>query len=76
MFREVKLDEIERSNRGWLKPGICPPARVFLDGVELHRVLAVNRSTGSVILDYDPPVIKRERFVAHMLHGVVRMELI
>ena len=42
------LDKIERRHRGWLKRDYCPPARVYLDGVELQRVVAVNRRKGKV----------------------------
>lgn len=77
-MKDITLEEIERHNRGWLEAGNCPPARVFLDGVELRRVVAVNRRKGRVRV-YDDPIKINKRgkaIISRTLYGAVRIELI
>lgn len=78
MVRQITLDEIERNNRGWLRAGICPPVRVHLDGVELRRVVAANRSKGKVRIHDDPPRVDKwsKTVRTRTLYGTVTVELI
>lgn len=71
------LDDIERRNRGWLLPGICPPCRVYLDGVELRRVTAASVSKGRVRVEDDPiKTNRRGRIISRTLYGRVTVELL
>ncbi|MGB3290948.1 MAG: hypothetical protein WBA83_16875 [Burkholderiaceae bacterium] len=72
------LGAAERRNRGWLTSKNCPPARVYLDGVELRHVVAVHRKSGRVrLIDSPPRLDKRGKsFVERAVRGRVRVEII
>lgn len=77
MQMTVDLDAVERSHRGWLLPGICPPCRVHLDGVELQRVTAASVSKGRARVVDDPiKISKHGSVIERTLCGSVRVELI
>lgn len=75
---EQVLQSIERDNRGWLRAGNVPPLRVYLDGVEIKCVTAVNRRKGIAVVTDDPIRLDRwrKRVITRRLYGYVTVESI
>lgn len=73
---EQVLRSIERRNRDWLRAGNLPPLRVYLDGVEINHVTAINRSKGIAEVADDPIRLDRwkKRVITRRLYGYVTVE--
>lgn len=73
---EQVLRSIERRNRGWLRAGNVPPLRVYLDGVEINHVTAINRRKGIAEVADDPVRLDRwkKQVITRRLYGYVTVE--
>jgi hypothetical protein len=70
------LGEIERRNKGWLTAENCPPVDVFVDGVKVDHVMAVNRKRGKVTVAVLPiRANRRGEVLTQAIFGCVTVEL-
>ena len=72
---ERALQAIERTGRGWLYGGEIPSCDVWLDGVLMKQVMAVNRKRGMLRMGYSPVKLDkhRKRIRFFTLRGVVTL---
>lgn len=70
------LAEIERRNKGWLNSDNCPPVDVFIDGVKVDDVMAVNRKRGKALIAVRPiRANRRGEILTQAVFGRVTVEL-
>lgn len=71
------LQAIERTNDGWVTSNTVPyPLRVYVDGKEADKVLAVNRKEGIAEIYYDPPRLNetQDEFLTYTAYGHITLE--
>lgn len=69
------LSSVERTGRGWVHGGDIPPCDVWLDGVLMKQVIAVNRKRGMLRMTHAPVKLdkRRKNILFFTLRGVVTL---
>lgn len=74
---EEFLFNVEHTNGGWITYDTAPcPLRVFIDGKEVDKVLAVNRKEGIAEIYYDPFQLNenKDEFLTYTVYGHIALE--
>ena len=74
---EEFLLNVEHTNGGWITYDTAPCAlRVFIDGKEVDKVLAINRKKGVAEIYYDPPRLNenKDEFLTYTVYGQIALE--
>lgn len=74
---EEFLLNVEHTNGGWITYDTAPYLlRVFIDGKEVDKVLAVNRKEGIAEIYYDPFQLNenKDEFLTYTVYGQITLE--
>lgn len=68
---------VEGRSRGWLDASNVPRCKVFVGGIEVKNVMAVNRRKGVLRVSLEPFRLDkhRKRVLTKTLYGTIRLEL-